>query len=102
MAAGSIPAAPEIPPTVANRTRRPIEDLVTALILLPPSTRRKHAAADIMEAMFYSCCHTNTDCNIHTLQYAASVGYSRITDISAGSVERFGLRRRRFSISVYI
>jgi hypothetical protein len=52
MAAGSIPAAPEIPPIVANRTRRPIEDLVPALILLPPFTRRKHAAADIIDAMF--------------------------------------------------
>jgi hypothetical protein len=78
MAAGSIPAAPETPPIVANRSRIPTEDMVAALILLPPFTRRKHAAADIIDAMFYSCCHTNTDCNIHTLQYATSVDNSGI------------------------
>ncbi len=79
MAAGSIPAAPEIPPIVANRTRIPIEDVVAALKLLPLFIRRKHAAADITEAMFYSCCHTNTDCttctHCSTLPVLTVLGY---------------------------
>jgi hypothetical protein len=100
MAAGSIPPAPEIPPIVANRTRRPIKDVVAAPVLLPPFTRRKHAATDIKDAMFYIC-HTNTDCNMHTAVRCQGWQFSD-TDISAGSVKRFGLQRRRFSIPIVL